>query len=578
MNENNIAYLPGYTPDTPPDGAVPVPDVVQFTGTITPTPTPSQPAVASGARNAPWPLIDKYPTIIGSALSLSYLSSVYRLALTGWRRDYVDALSELLERDPHLYAVLMQRVLTACGARIVLSPRDTKSKRCVKMAADVQGMVDSMEGFRQALATLVFSGLFYGIGSAEVQWEPIARRTRTGAVAGFVPKKLHFIHSRRLNFPDACSWDLCIQDQGMVTVKDRYQAGSTNSMFGMRITDYPGTFVTFAPQLHADYPTREGVGRIVAFWSALKTMGARGAAQYVERYAKPWALATYATTSTGVPRAAESSAQNNDVGAANAALMALGTGSLSGAVVPDSVKIDLRQITGSRSNLGHKDWIDICNSEMSKGVLGQSDTTGGGEGGSRAKSSVAKTGSDQIARLDVMLISDCLQTCLIDWIVKYNWPAEYDKRPIITLAVDPEPDPYGVVKLATMFAGAGAPVDVDDIARTIGIKLVTKGDKDARQMAPLKPVDIWTLNPDRYEQPVVVPPPEADPSTSSEDGEGGGDGSSDNEGDPKKVPPDGGGPKNPNTNPDAVDQGKRALTDRDEDDFEDDEDDEDDDE
>lgn len=572
---NNVAYLPMSTGGAPEGAVPPTEDAVNLRTGATANATPT--VVREGSKVAPWPLIDRYPTIIGSALSLTYLSSVYRQALTGYRREYVDALSELLERDPHLYAVLMQRVLTACGARIVITPRDKKSKRSIKMAADVQAMIDSIEGFRQSLATLVFSGLFYGLGACEIGWEPIARRSRTGNFAGYIPKKLHFIHSRRLNFPDPNSWDLRIQDQGWVTPKDRFAPGATNGMYGLSIADYPGQFVTFAPQLHADYPTREGAGRIVAFWSALKTMGARGAAQYVERYAKPWALATYATTSTGMPRAAESSAANNDVGAANSALMALGTGSLAGAVVPDSVKIDLRQITGSRSNLGHKDWIDICNKEMSKGVLGQSDTTGGGEGGSRAKSAVAKTGSDQIARLDVMIIADCLQTALVDWIVRLNWPNEFDKRPFITLAVDPEPDPYGVVKLAAMAAGAGMPVDMDDLARTIGIKLVTKGDKTGRAMAPVKPVDIWTLHPDLYEQPVVVAPPGTGPASSGADAGGAGDS--------KTQPRDGGGPANPNKNVDKVDEGKASMSragedEEDEDDLEieDDEEDEDNDE
>lgn len=467
-----------------------------------------------GAAVAPWPLIDKYPTIVGSALSLAYLSATYRLALTGYRREYVDALSELIERDPHLYAVLMQRVLTACGARIILNPRDPNSKRCKKIAEDCQKMLDSIQGFRQSLATLVFSGLYYGLGACEIDWQPVMKKGRGGPRVGWEPRKLNFIHSRRLNFPDPGSWDMRIWDQGQVL--SNQTSGATNQIYGIRIADYPGKFVTFAPQLHADYPTREGVGRIVAFWSALKTMGARGAAQYVERYAKPWALATYATTSTGTARAAEASASNNDVGAANAALAALGTGSLAGAVVPDSVKITLQQITGSRSNIGHKDWIDIANREMSKGVLGQTDTTDGGGGGSRARASVQKTGSNQIARLDVMLIADAFQIGLIDWIVRLNWPNDFDKRPIITLAVDPEPDPYGVVKLAAMFAGAGAPVDADDIARTIGIRLVDPGDKKGRPMVPVKPIEASALHPDLFDQPEEETSPDGKPVPSGE--------------------------------------------------------------
>lgn len=458
-------------------------------------------AEALWTRQAPDPLIDKYPTIVGSALSLTYLSAMYRQALTGYRRGFVDALSELIERDPHLYAVIQQRVLTAAGARVVIQARDPQSARCRTLAKYVKQIVDNIQGFRQSVSTLNFSGSYYGLGACEIDWDvdyAVVKRKQT-----FVPKSLRFIHSRRLSLTDPGSWDIHIWDQGYVASDERRQQ-LQRSQWGIRIDDYPGKFIVFSPQLRADYPTREGVGRIVGFWSALKTMGARGAAQYVERYAKPWAIATYSTTSTGIPRAAEASATNSDVAAADRALRALGTGSLSGATIPDSIKIALQQITGSRSNIGHKDWIAICNAEISKGVLGQTDTTDGTGSGSRARAEVMKTGSNQIARSDVMLLSDCFQQHLIDWIVHLNWPSEFDLRPIIQFVVDPEPDPYGVVKLAAMFAGAGAPVDADEIAKTIGVKLVNPKDKKARKLVPVKPIEPLMLNPDLYDSPQLV--------------------------------------------------------------------------
>lgn len=478
---------------------------------------------------APEPIIDKYPSIVGSGLSLSYLSSAYRQALTGYRRQFVDALSELIERDPHLYAVVMQRVLTASGSRIVVQPRDPQSARCRKLSNNVKKIIDNIENFRQSVSTLIFSGLFYGIGGCEIEWDvdySVIKRRQT-----FVPKRLRFLHSRRLNFTDPASWDLFVWDQGWFAPDERKRI---MNQWGIRIADYPGKFLIFAPQVRADYPTREGVGRIVGFWSALKIMGARGAAQYVERYAKPWAIATYATTSSGIPRAAEASAQNNDVGAANAALRALGTGSLAGAVIPDSIKIALQQITGSRSNIGHKDWIAICNAEMSKGVLGQTDTTDGTGSGSRARAEVMKTGANQIARSDVMLVSDCFQQQLVDWICRINWPEEYDLRPVIKLVVDPEPDPYGVVKLAAMFAGAGAPVDADDIANTIGIKLVSPNDKKARKLVPVKPISPAYLNPDLFVQPEGGMSPDGQPLSPPSGDSGSDDGENDEETDSSK--------------------------------------------
>lgn len=462
-----------------------------------------------GAEIAPAPIIDKYPTIVGSGLSLAYLSGAYRQALMGYRRLFVDALAELIERDPHLYAVIQQRVLTAAGARVVLQPRDAKSPRCRALAKNVQRIIENIENFRQAVATMMFSAIYYGIGGHEVDWDvdfDIVKRRQS-----IVPKRLRFIHSRRLNFTDPMSWDLYIWDQGWIA--DIAKRRQLMGQWGLRIADYPGKFLVFSPQYRADYPTREGVGRVVGFWSALKTMGARGAAQYVERYAKPWAIATYATTSTGIPRAAEASASNNDVGAANAALRALGTGSLAGATIPDSIKIQLQQITGSRSNIGHKDWIAICNAEISKGVLGQTDTTDGSGTGSRARAEVMKTGSNQIARADVMFLSNCWQY-LVDEIVRVNWPGDFALRPIFQFVVDPEPDPYGVVKLAAMFAGAGAPVDADEIATTVGVKLVNPNDKKARKLVPVKPIEPSMLTPDLYEE--LVSEDETGDSTNSD--------------------------------------------------------------
>lgn len=474
-----------------------------------------------GAPIAPAPVIDKYPTIVGSGLSLTHLSGAYRQALYGYRRLYVDALAELIERDPHLYAVIQQRVLTAAGARLVLQPRDKSSKKSVALAKSVQKVIENIECFRQALVTMMFSGIYYGIGGAEVDWDlrydALKRRQM------IIPKRLRFIHSRRLHYTDPMSWDLYIWDQGWI--QDAAQRRQMMNQWGLRLEDYPGKFLVFSPQYRGDYPTREGVGRIVGFWSALKTMGARGAAQYVERYAKPWAIATYATTSTGIPRAAEASASNNDVGAANAALRALGTGSLAGATIPDSIKIQLQQIVGSRSAIGHKDWIAICNGEISKGVLGQTDTTDGSGTGSRARAEVMKKGSFQIAQTDCLLLSDGFQM-LVDEYVRLNQPADYDLRPILKLVVDPEPDPYGVVKLAAMFASAGAPVDADEVANTIGVKLVNKNDTKARKLVPVKPIPPTLLTPDLYEEAEIteggqkMPDPNQDPNNQNSDSQG----------------------------------------------------------
>src|SRR5512140_3237452 len=83
---------------------------------------PAQPVNSSlnpaEAQIAPYPHIDKYPTVVGSSLTLTYLSAVYRIAQTGYRREYVDCLDELLERDAHTYSCFATRIMAIAAARI----------------------------------------------------------------------------------------------------------------------------------------------------------------------------------------------------------------------------------------------------------------------------------------------------------------------------------------------------------------------------------------------------------------------------------------------------------------------------
>ena len=48
-------------------------------------------------------------------------------------------------------------------------------------------------------------------------------------------------------------------------------------------SDHPGKFIVHAPQIRGDYPTREGLGRQLAYWFALKLIATRGAPQRANR-------------------------------------------------------------------------------------------------------------------------------------------------------------------------------------------------------------------------------------------------------------------------------------------------------
>lgn len=472
-----------------------------------------QPPESYDAPIAPWPSIDRYPTVIGSNLSIAYISTVFRQAQTGYRQQYVDVLDELLEREPHGFAVLSQRILAVAGGRIECTPAQTDpgsadETRAREICDFVKAAVDAIPDLRQSLVSLLWA-LYYGVCAAEINWER--------SDLGWLPARLHFIHSRRIAYPDQSNWAVHIWDQGMVR---GWETGfgnyPTEQFFGIRAEDYPGKFIVHTPQLRGDYPTRDGLGRELAYWFAIKGMTARGASQYIERFARPWPIVSYATTPNGTPRAAS----KEDITRGEAAARAIGTGAFQSAILPDTLKVTLSGPgeSGSGRNLTHKQWIDLCNSEISKAVLTVTDMTEPGANGARASTQFRRDAAKEIAEYDAACLSDTLKRDLISWIVRLNFPGEVRLTPSVCVHVEEKPDPMQVVEVAAKAAAIGMPIDAKELAERLGLTLVDPSNPDALRLAPLKAVDLSVLDPSQQPTDTAEPvPPEDDDEQSPDD-------------------------------------------------------------
>lgn len=453
------------------------------------------PPAEQDAVTAPWPITDKFPTVLGSNVSLQTVASIFRLTQIGYRQNYVDLLDELLEREPHAYACMAQRVLNVVSGRIEIVPADTEpgseDEKIARMLAEkVSKDFHNIEGLTTALFNLTFSGLYYAIGADEISWSNDGDPDWK-----WRPTRLHFIHSRRLAYPDPQDWRLHIWDQGQVLGFNSNRVMPTQAVFGVAIDTLPGKFIVHSPQLRADYPTRDGLGRELAIWMCLKGLGARGAAQYIERFGKPWAVATYATKPDGIPRAANDA----DLAKADAAMKSLGAGSLAGATLPDSVNLDLfgPGLKQGRIGITHTEWMEFCNSEMTKVIRGQTFTTEAGAYGSRSTSSVGQSGELRIAGYDASCLAESIKRDLIFWMVKLNAPEHIRLCPKVKVHVEDEPDPLERIDIASKAAAAGIPVDADAMGDELALPLIPKpegpnSEKSRRMvpLAPMKPTDI----------------------------------------------------------------------------------------
>lgn len=459
---------------------------------------------------APWPQIDKYPTVLGSDVTIQYIAAVLRNATTGYRREYVDLLDELLEREPHGYATLSQRVLAVAQARREVLPAECDeddAERAREIAEAYERDVESIPGLTQRLAELMWA-IYYGPVGQEIDWD------RDGM--GWHTRGLHWIHSRRIGYPSPDSWAPRIWDWGWsANDMNAPRTAAVGVKYGLDPSDFPGKFILHVPSVRGDYPTRDGLGRQLAYWFAIKNMAARGAGQFVERFGKPWVDAELRTTHTPEnPRIADT----DDAQRADEAIRGIGAGSLSGVVHTDAVKLNMQGpgvSAGSARQLTHVQLMDFCDQQVGKAVLGQNDTTHAGANGSRSSTETRREQTLALHRYDAQCLADTLRRDHAWWFVHLNYPGEERLTPRMMLHVDPEPDPGALVERAVKLANAGAPVDADAIAAEAGVDLIPHDDSEAgkkrpkdapkpRILVPLKMLDPADQYPDRFKK---APPP-----------------------------------------------------------------------
>lgn len=446
---------------------------------------------ASQGALAPWPLIDRFPNVVGQSLSFSYLSSVLRLCTTGYRQQYVDLLGELLECDPHLYSVVVKRILSTAVGRLDIRPFDVPEdhplyEKAQEAAELCQREVARIPDLTQNLQALLWA-IYTGVSASEIYW------TRDGA--GWHPERLQFVHTRRLSYPDSQSWDLFIWDQGQVYGWNSKASATANGYFGLRVKDYPGKFITHAPQLRGEYPTRDGLGRELSYWTLLKRIGARGASEYLERFAKGFIDVTYATGADGKPRLAEDA----DIELAKELAARIGPGSGSFAVHGDCITLSPKGYEGTgTAKITWEQWISLCNAEMSKATLGgtiNTDHRGGGGLGGKGVADSQERGEVSLEQYDGSCLAETIRRDLLWWIVKLNRPDCIDVVPTADIHVETDPDPKSLIEAAKGMTAIGAPVDLDELSEQTGIPLIENTSGKPRRSFMSNSVDPTLVDP-----------------------------------------------------------------------------------
>lgn len=417
---------------------------------------------------APPPNTDRYPIIIGSLLTFQYISSAERAALTGYRMQQVDVYSELLDHEGHGFGVVAQRILNVVDGKMSYEPADS-SDRAKQLCDEIEGDLEQLDDIDTVKSNLMWHGLYFGLGCNEKIFE----RADRYRIVDF-----EMVHSRRLSYPDWLYWDLHIWDQGLGG-----GMGSDAAKFGIRIADFPNKFVIHKPQIRGEYPTREGLGRLLSTIFALKRMVLRVTAQDFERFIKPWVLAYY---NTGFGGDEARIASDEDIAASETATRALGQGALTSASLPNSIKIELLRAASSMTQM---DFANFLDQTMDILVRGQTFTTAPGKFGTKGGNETGNEGEMKIARQDAKQLAATWRRDVVRSLMFLNHPSELHLTPKVKIVPQTTPDLTKLSAMITEQVANGMPVSRNVAASELGLTLAEGTDPKDVPLTPMTAVD-----------------------------------------------------------------------------------------
>ena len=409
------------------------------------------PGVLTGPQLAYPTVLEHYPSHWGAALTVAAVTSVLRYSELGYRRILVDMLDELLEGDLHAHGVLRKVYGGIANRAWTIEPakvdddneRDAETAEFI--AEDVHNAIASIPSWSTHVSAMLWAH-YYGTTGREIMW----RRDKNG----WSIDRLERVHSRRISY----DWDFkpFIHEADYATT-------------GLYTSDFPGKFVIFEPQVVENYPTRQGIGRSLAYWMAFKRFTVREWLNVSERFGKPFPIIKFSTRNDGQPRLAT----DDDINVGKDLVVKIGKGSAPGAIVPDA--LDLQVVKDMAHGEGGKSiqsaFIDLCNSEESKAILANTLTTQvGSTGGNRALGEVMERGEAQLTRDLASQFDDCVTTQIIRWYVTLNYGEDKARRfcpKYVTDVNDPrdlEPD----AKVLKILVDLGLKVPVSEVHERFG--------------------------------------------------------------------------------------------------------------
>jgi phage gp29-like protein len=280
---------------------------------------------------------------IGGGLTPPQLANIIDEANAGDPRRLVDLANECRQRDCHLQATLSVNEESIAGLEwAIVLPDDAraKDKRAAKW---VEATLRQNPHIHRLIADLT-GAIYYGYAVAEIMWRK--------ADGKLVPDHFKPIAPRRFKFRSS---------DGRLVLCDASTSYAEVDLFEL----YPNKFIVSAPRVNGDALNREGLMRPLVWMSMMRNWSLGDWLKTGEMSWKPWRIGTYK----------KGGGTSHEDRAILETVMRRLTTDFS-AVIPDSCTVDIQWPEGSGARGStHAEIVNTLGAEMSKCVLGQTETT-----------------------------------------------------------------------------------------------------------------------------------------------------------------------------------------------------------
>ncbi len=328
------------------------------------------------------------PPAIAHGMDVDRVHGILRAAEAGDTRDLFALYRDVIIADSHIQCEISKRKLAVIGDTMAFIADDEKIADDVEAANAVKDMASSCKSWLTSCAHLL-DGCLYPVALLEKVFSATGN-----ARAPFALSKLISVPHYLLDYT-----------QGSMRIYDVDQ--QSGAILSTSHPVDPSRYIVHRGHLLSSPDNWGGPLRSILFWWLLSAMDREWWARFLDRYGSPFMVGTY-------------DRGDKDSRSVLERAFALSV-KLGGLVISDGTKVELKEAAASTSGDAYGAFLEICQKEKSKLILGQtlsaeSESTGLGSGVSQQHEEVRQ----DIRKFDAKMLSATLRDQLFTQFCQIN--------------------------------------------------------------------------------------------------------------------------------------------------------------